>query len=901
MKTVPSQSGSKWHRWFPLILLVAVLGALFWRSFLPEFVHFSNDGPLGQLNTAWFALPQAFKEAWDDLNDIGSNAGTFPLNINGLIRWSLGSIYYAKFLPPLALLILGLGAYAFFKQLAFTPVARMLGALAVMLNSVFFSTACWGVASQQIAIGMDFCALALVVSNSAATPALVRWARLALAGACVGFNVMEAADIGAIFSVFVAGFVFWKSLFESAAFSPKGVLCGIGRVGLIAIFAGFIAWQTVGTLVTTQIQGVAGMSQGGESPAEHWDWATQWSLPKTETLGLFIPGVFGYKMDTPNNMPESLQGIYANGEYWGGMGRSPVIDRFFDSGQPGSPPSNPGLTMRFTGGQNYAGILVTLVAVWTLLQAFRQKEKSIFSSPLRQHIWFWAFVMGAGLLFAWGRFAPFYRLFYDLPYASTIRNPTKFIILYSWAVSILFAYGVHALSSRYLLVSQPAPLSWSRQLKTWWNRNAGFDRFWAWFALIFLGLSALGWLVYNSEKPQLIQYLQKVGMGSEDHASQIAAFSISQVGWYVILCALAVTLFVLVLAGIFSGKRAKIGGILLGTLLVIDLVSADLPFVTHWDYKQKYATNPVIDLLKDKPWEHRVDLLPFEFPPEFQLLGALHGSEWNQHHFPYYNIQTTGLIQRPRVASDIEMYEFVHLEGGVARRFSPLRFWQLTNTRYLLGPAGYLEGLNTQLDPEHQRFSIAQRFEIVPKPGIENARKYEELTAVLDPNGKYAVFDFAGALPRAKLYSTWEANTNDPANLQKLADKNFDPFLTVLVSTPSPSFATTATNQNSGTVAYDSYNTKDIKLTAKTETPAILLLNDKYDSNWKVTVDGKPSELLRCNFIMRGAYVPPGTHAVEFTFSLPLRAFYISVIGLSVTAVLGLFVFLATRRNEDTV
>jgi hypothetical protein len=417
----------------------------------------------------------------------------------------------------------------------------------------------------------------------------------------------------------------------------------------------------------------------------------------------------------------------------------------------------------------------------------------------------------------------------------------------------------------------------------------------------FVALSAFGWLVYDSEKPRLVEYLQKVGIGGADHAAQVAAFSIGQVGWYVILCALAVTVFALVLAGVFSGKRAKIGGILLGALLVIDLVSADLPFVTHWDYKQKYATNPVIDLLKDKPWEHRVDLLPFQFPPELQLLGALHGSEWNQHHFPYYNIQTTGLIQRPRVASDIEMYEFVRSGDGMTRRFSPVRFWQLTNTRYLLGPAGYLEGLNTQLDPEHQRFSIAQRFEIVPKPGIENARKYEELTAVVDPNGKYAVFDFGGALPRAKLYSTWEVNTNDPANLEKLADKNFDPFQTVLVSTPSPSFANTSTNQNSGTVVYDSYSTKDIKLTAKTETPSVLLLNDKYDPNWKVTVDGKPSELLRCNFIMRGVYIAPGTHAVEFTFSLPLRPFYISICGLTATASLGLFIFLATRRKEEPV
>jgi uncharacterized membrane protein YfhO len=209
--------------------------------------------------------------------------------------------------------------------------------------------------------------------------------------------------------------------------------------------------------------------------------------------------------------------------------------------------------------------------------------------------------------------------------------------------------------------------------------------------------------------------------------------------------------------------------------------------------------------------------------------------------------------------------------------------------------------MNEQLDPVGHRFSILQSFEIGPKPGISRAARYEELTAIPNTNGPYALFDFAGALPRAKLFSTWEVNTNNQANLDKLADSNFDPLQTVLVSTPSASFAKTATNQNSGTVDYNSYRTTDIKLTAKAEAPSILLLNDKYDSNWKVTVDGKPSELLCCNFIMRGVFIPPGTHAVEFTFSLPMRAFYISVIGLIVTAGLGGFVFLATRRKAEPV
>jgi hypothetical protein len=133
----------------------------------------------------------------------------------------------------------------------------------------------------------------------------------------------------------------------------------------------------------------------------------------------------------------------------------------------------------------------------------------------------------------------------------------------------------------------------------------------------------------------------------------------------------------------------------------------------------------------------------------------------------------------------------------------------------------------------------SQRFEIVPKPGILEPSRLEELTAVPDDNGRYALFDFTGALPRAKLYSNWQVNTNDTENLKTLADLNFDPAKTVLISTPQKDLAAVATNENSGTVEFQSYAPKKIVFNADATAPSVLLLNDKYDPNWRVTVDGQ--------------------------------------------------------------
>ena len=80
----------------------------------------------------------------------------------------------------------------------------------------------------------------------------------------------------------------------------------------------------------------------------------------------------------------------------------------------------------------------------------------------------------------------------------------------------------------------------------------------------------------------------------------------------------------------------------------------------------------------------------------------------------------------------------------------------------------------------------------------------------------------------------------------------------------------------------------------------MLLLNDKFDANWHVFVDGKPAPLLRCNFIMRGAYLTPGAHSVEFKFSLPMGLLYVSLSAIGVGILLcGFLIFSTGRKSAD--
>ena len=873
--------------------LLVVFVTLFYKSFLPEKVLFNNDTPLGAYVQNAVKFPEACISIWMDLNWLGLEGPAAQPDLDVGFQWLVGPVWYAKFWTPITLMILGLSAGVFFRSIKLSPAACVLGGLGAALHSDFFSGACWGQVSSPMALSTMFLALALLQNISGGRG----WVKIILAGLTVGLGVVEGFDKAALLSLVVAAYVIFQELVMGEEAIFKKFLWGGLRVALIAGFAAFFAIQAMTGLIGTQIKGVAGMAQDAESKAQHWDVATQWSLPKVETLAFIVPGLFGYRMDSPGG-----------GNYWGKVGRDPAWDRYFASGKQGPTPQG---YLRFSGGCSYAGSLMVAVAFWTLLQSFRKKNSPLNSSQ-KKFIWFWAGIGIFCLMLAYGRFAPFFQLFYALPYASTIRNPVKFCMLFDWSVLIIFAYGIHGITQR-IRATQSAPNNRGviTQWQAWWSTASSFDKKWIFGSIAALGVSVLGGLIYSSADKNLQNYLQEVGFDA-GNAENIAHFSIHQVGWFILFLTLALGSIALVLSGYFSGHRAKFGLLLLGAALVVDLGCADLPLIKYWDWPQKYASNPILDRLRDKSWEQRVVGLPGWILDAFQVseqakgteqyLDQLYRIEWAQHHFLYYNIQSLDVIQMPRPPVDFVAYESalqVH-SGNTLHLLT--RKWELTNTRYIFGMAGIVDLLNKQFDPGQERFRVAESFNIVPKSGVLQVTKLEELTAEKNTNGVYALIEFTGALPRAKLYADWQVSTNDETTLRQLASTAFDPAQTVLVADAAIAAPTAmaTTNQIPRTVEITSYAPRYITLKAQATTATVLLLNDRYSDGWRVLVDSKPDKLLRCNYLMRGVRLTPGAHTVEFVFERPTKLLKISLaaIGLTLALLGGLFLVRPKTRGQ---
>ena len=861
--------------WAWAILMLAV-GTIFWKSLRPEFVLFSNDAPLGVLHSDAGRLPDGFFGFWQDLNWVGSvTIGATP-NLTQILGTIVNSpLFVAKFYVPLSLVFLGLSCWFFVRRLGFRSEVAILSGIAAALASNPVSYACWGLPAKAFSLGFTLLALAGLAGRDTGWR---RWLSIAAAGLATGLNVSEGGDIGAILSLYVAAFLVWQCWTESIE-TPRKLWNAAMRLTAVVVFAGWIAAHAIHALVSTQIVAVSGMSQTRESEAQRWQFATAISLPPVESLRIVVPGLFGYRMDSPDG-----------GAYWGAVG--------FDGTSKG----------RWSGAGEYAGILVVLVASYAAATSLRKKQ-SPYSEQERRMVWFWVAVATGSLALSWGHFAPFYRIFFAIPYLSTIRIPSKFLHVMHLALWVLFAYGLEAIARGSLASGKERLSGWKDQFATWRKTAAPGEVNWVFGAVACFAIAAMGALNYAGGAAELKSHLRGIEFQMGPPAT--AEFSIGEAWKALGFFAISLALVGGMITGFFNGTRARIGWMLLGTVLVVDLYRANTPWVKYYDWVTRYQSNPVLDLLKDKPWEQRVTafLDPHRQGPlvggESTLSWTYLQKEWLENQFQYFNIQSLDISQMPRVP-ELETAYFGALGLMENQSNLPLvgRLWQLTNTRYILGSKEVVDQLNGMVDPVQKRIRLKMPFGLGLKPGVTppnastaTADMVQLLTATASETGPFAVLEFTGALPRAKFYTDWQAGLSDAQTLQQLRAPDWDPARQVLLSekiagtTPSP---TSATSEASIT----QYAPKHITVKTRSTAPGILLLNDRWHPDWKVTVDGQSAPLLRANFLMRGVSVAAGEHTVEYRFDPPHQTLWVSFAAVATGLLLVGILILAPKPSS---
>jgi hypothetical protein len=878
-------------------LIALPLFFLFHDSLSPAKTLFANDASLGNLTTYTNTGSSQYLGAWGGLNWIGQAQPSAVPDISNGLYSLVGPTQYSKLLVPFSLLFLGLSAWIFCRCAGFSPVVGWITGVAAALAGNPVSYACWGLAPKALALGCILIALGGLTAARRTKSKVLGW--LAFSGLTVGLSVSEGADVGALLSLYAGAYAGF-GIFLGDSPLLKRVFGTFLSLAVVVLFAGWMASQSMSSLVGTQISGIAEVSKSPEAREQRWRFATGWSLPPEEAVRLVVPGIYGYRMDSPDG-----------GAYWGRVGPD------------GSPAS------RFSGSGEYLGIPVVLIAVFGLTVAMRRRD-SIFGVDDRKVMAFWAIAAGVSFLLALGHFAPFYRLIFDLPFFSSIRIPMKFLHGLNLAFWILFAYGLEGIARMYLSPSIAGGPSSVREALD------GFSRRWLWglgilgVVCLFLGIT------YAGNAGSLTLYLKSsVNFPMWEGEPASAAFSIREVWVAIGILAATGVVLALVLLKKVDSFNAWIAWGALFLITALDLVRADAPWVRYFDFKARYVSNPVFELLANHPWDHRVTAHlnprrdgPFVLQQEFVYLEK----EWLEHQFQLYRIQSLDIDQMPRTPElEAAYFSAFALDQQsdqrlkLATTYAPLRdklppdaasavdgalaqpgaegllvarLWQLTNTRYFIGWKNSADYFNRACDPSKRRFRNVLPFALQMKAGAGSLRPNLPLPELVqwldvrrDDAGQFAIFEFTGALPRAKLYTRWEVAADTAAQLGRLRDPAFDPEQAVVLER-DPGIEKRSGEVEDAKVEITEYLAKRVRLKSHSSAASVLLLNDRWHSDWHVTVDGKPAELLRANFIMRGVRLESGDHIIEFRFEPTVWTLWVSLsaIGAGIILVVVLVV-----------
>jgi hypothetical protein len=765
------------------------------------------------------------------LNWLGTAVPPFALNpftvATNLPAW----LFFTSYAPLIATCSL-LAMAAFLRELELPRPAALFGGIvfawqgdllpfvfpghfAYITSWPFFAIAAWGALRAQ---------------------RTGHWAYAVISGASCGTMVElpSTTDRGAIASLLIAALYLAPIFFRRASCN---VPANLRHLALCVLTAVLISLASFFALFQSQIEGV---KMGGLSEREQtYKLCTQFSLGPQETLTYLVPGFFGWHTNSEE------------GPYWGWIGQWPGWEKYHHGSR------NLNLAISTTGTVATVlaliGALAMLPGAW--LGPCQISDRSRFYGRV-------LLVLGAGaLVLSWGYHTPFYRPLFALPLMDKWRNPLKWLEMTNFALITLSAFGVQQ-----ILASLSTEIVEAKVIR----------RRVAWFSGAVLALLVLGLLSYYIFYPVLVTKLNKGdGWEPESIANMMDTLKAS-----LHMAILMMGLFCLLLFGLWHPERLRAWtlpnpllhrlwqnlllplhlpltltfGLVLLTVAQLGWVSTK--FIDLVSFSAVTSTDPLLEALKSEGPQVRCSVAV-----EDPVLNILLLNQFNAD-----NISCLDISAASRIPDDLNA--FFNAFGADRQRL-----WFLAGVKNVVVPQEFLPQLRN-----------------VPAiaANIDRADGYTLIPTNSDKLPSHALIGMKDYLAKVTFVPKSELISDDDAILHRLADRSWDPRASLLLN-PQNLGSHLATLPTGETSTYDfsqqqkidlaTYTPNEIEIDVQNSPGGWLLVNDHYDPDWSVQVNGHAAGLFRADYLLRAVAIPPGDSVVTMHYATHYR-----VSGLSLPA-----------------
>lgn len=483
-------------------------------------------------------------------------------------------------------------------------------------------------------------------------------------------------------------------------------------------------------------------------------------------------------------------------------------------------------TMTFTESPIYLGVVISFFALLGII--LRPKDKFV-------HLWIALGLLS--LLVALGRnFSLVFDLFFHhVPFFNNFRIPSMILFLMALCVGMLAGVGLTEVVRRIKEKNAQATAALTKAL---WVPVAA-----AGLLVLILLASEGGYTdtvtsMMEKYQPQSLQYMQQVEQAIAA-GQQVPAEYLGYTRAAIYKGALndaLLGLFLMALAALllWAFIKAKIGltllqaGLLL--ILVMDWWIVDykpMNMVSPTQQEQAMQRTDVVDFLKNDKSVYRI------------LPASTHGSDnW----YVAYTIQSVAGYHPAK----LKLYDDVRNSMFSAFTFQNAQHLESTNW-------AMLSMLNTKYVVVPNDWQLTRPW---LKPVFRGASE--------------SVYENQYVLPRAFFVGTAEVITDDEAMFNKVGTlPGYTPdrvaYLSAPLASPLPQVPDSVLVTARAELKHFGIN----GFTYEVSTPvdAILKLSEVYyPSGWTATLDGKPIDILRSDYVLRAVVIPAGTHTLEMRF-----------------------------------
>jgi Bacterial membrane protein YfhO len=155
------------------------------------------------------------------------------------------------------------------------------------------------------------------------------------------------------------------------------------------------------------------------------------------------------------------------------------------------------------------------------------------------------------------------------------------------------------------------------------------------------------------------------------------------------------------------------------------------------------------------------------------------------------------------------------------------------------------------------------------------------------------------SLPRTWLVTGQDVVKGDKQALTKIVSSGFDPRRAVVTERPLPGLSEHEIGSAApGNARITHYGAEQVEISARANSPAELVLSDTSYPGWQVTVNGRPAQISRVDYLLRGVAVPAGNDRIVFTYNpTSFRNGWLVSLVAAVATVTAIVITLVGRRR----